>query len=206
MPFYSILLSSVLFPPALTLVGQLLLHRPEGLGHVLVLSDVQLQQLQARGAELGQATGPGALGPQTACKHREALLVQAVGQLEAEATVTPCDQHAVAMAVLRGVLSAVPHHLDEKQQQQHGDREAAQGLAQQEGAAHGGDLEDQRTRRRSGRLDVLRTGGLQVWSSGRLGVWRSAGLTVCLLASAHHLLYIGWQGAPEGAVLRVKTH
>lgn len=163
-------------------MGQLLLHRPEGLGHILVLSDVQLQQLQARGAESGQATGPGAISPQTACKHCEASLVQAAGQFEAEATVAPCDQHAVAMAVLRGVLSAVPHRLDEEQQQQYGDSEAAHGLAHQEGAAHGGGLEDQR----KGGLEDWMSYGLDDCRSRVQEDWRSVGLeewrTDCLPA------------------------
>lgn len=127
-------------------MGQLLLHRPEGLLHVLVLGDIQLQQLQAGGAKPGQAASAGAVGPQAACKHCEAPLVQAAGQLEAKAAVAPGYQHAEAVAILQEALSTAPHHLDKEQQQQYGDGEAAHSLAQQEGAAHGGGLQDLRSR------------------------------------------------------------
>lgn len=136
-------------------MGQLLLHRPEGPFHVLVLGDVQLQQLQAGGAKLGQAASPSAVGTQAACKHCEAPLIQAPGQLEAEATIAPCYQYTKAMAILQGALSTAPHSLDKKQQQQYGDGEAAHSLAQQEGAVHGGGLEDLRF---SGMDDCVSTG------------------------------------------------
>lgn len=185
----STLLSSVLFPPALTLVGQVLLHRPERSGHVLVLSDIQLQQLQARGAESGQTAGPRALSPQTASKHREAPLVQATGQLEAKATVAPCDQHTVAMAILRGMLSAAPHRLDEKQQQQHEDREKAHGLAHQKGAAHNGGLVDCRS-------------GPESWSSRGQEVCGPGGVEDCLPASLDTPATINKAGREDQKALR----
>lgn len=153
---------------------QFLLHRPKSLFHVLVLSNIQLQQLKPGGAKSGKVVSPGSLSPEAACKHSEAPLVQAACQLKAKAAVAPCYQYAMAMAILQGMLSTAPHCLDKKQQQ-HSDCEAAQSLAQQEGAAHGGGQKE------------LRSLGMEIPISGSLQVWRTtrlpAGITPTIYKS-----------------------
>lgn len=123
--------------PRPTFLGQLLLHRPLGLHHVFVFGHVQFEDPQAAGALLGQALGPGPLREEAAGEHHEAPLVQAAGQLEAEAAVAARDEHGQATAILQGGVVTAGQRLGEDEEQQDEDGEAADGLADEEGGAHG---------------------------------------------------------------------
>lgn len=123
--------------PRPTFLGQLLLHRPLGLRHVFVFGHVQFEDPQAARALPGQALGPGPLREEAAGEHHEAPLVQAAGQLVAEAAVAARDEHGQAAAVLQGAVVAAGHRLGEDEEQQDDDGEAADGLADEEGGAHG---------------------------------------------------------------------
>lgn len=122
--------------PQPTFLGQLLLHHPLGLHHVFVFGHVQFEDPQAAGVLPGQVLGPGSLREEAASEHHKAPLVQAAGQLEAEAAVAARDEHGQAAAVLRGAVAAAGHRLGEDEEQQDEGGEAADGLADEEGGAH----------------------------------------------------------------------
>lgn len=157
MPFYSTLLSSVLFPPALTLVGQLLLHRPEGLGHVLVLS-------WARPRAPGPSAHRQPANTVKPCWSRRRARSKPK-PLSHPVISTPWPWPSCGGCSLRCHTALTKSNSSSTETE----RQPTAWPTRRE-------LLMVEVWRRSSRLDVLRTGGLQVWSSGRLEVCLPAGL------------------------------
>lgn len=119
-----------------TFLRKVLQDRLSRLLHVGVTGHVQFEHLQVAGAVLGEGLGTVAIWKQTASKDHKSFLVQTSGQLVSEAAVAAGNEHAVTAAVRHAAALLTGRQFGDHEDQQSHDRQAANGLADEEGAAH----------------------------------------------------------------------